>query len=57
MLSKLQTDVDAEIKTWNDKVENKNKELQELQNKLNSMEDSMKEHGFVQEVFFLTKDG
>ena len=50
MLSKLQTGVDAEIKTWNDKVENKDKELQELQNKLNSMEESMKEHGFVQEV-------
>ena len=50
MLSKLQCGVDAEIKTWNDKVDNKDKELQELKNKLNSMEDAMKEHGFVQEV-------
>ena len=50
MLSKLQSGVDAEIRTWSDKVDGKDKELQELHNKLNSMEDTMKEHGFVQEV-------
>lgn len=50
MLSKLQSGVDAEIKSWQDKVSNKENDMKELQTKLNSMEAAMKEHGFVQEV-------
>eukprot|EP00111_Clytia_hemisphaerica_P011439 TCONS_00033525-protein len=50
LLGRLQSGIDAEVHCLQDKVESKDKEIDQLNSKVNSMEETMKEHGFEQEV-------